>query len=147
VGAAAAANIKPCTLELGGKSPVIVCPDVDVDKVGGGGLEVCVICGGGAGVLVCSDVDMDKVVVVVVVGGWRGLAAGLLPAAACSGWVLLLCTWVSWLWAGGGLLGPAVGGCGIAGAGRCLQCVTAASAYPAVADPACCCQLPLLTPP
>jgi hypothetical protein len=35
VGAAAAANVKPCTLELGGKSPVIVCPDVDVDKVGG----------------------------------------------------------------------------------------------------------------
>jgi phenylacetaldehyde dehydrogenase len=30
VGAAAAKGVKPCTLELGGKSPVIVCPDVDV---------------------------------------------------------------------------------------------------------------------
>nr|CAD10505.1 aldehyde dehydrogenase [Polytomella sp. Pringsheim 198.80] len=28
----AAEQIKPCTLELGGKSPIIVCPDVDVDR-------------------------------------------------------------------------------------------------------------------
>ena len=33
VGAAAAKNIKPCTLELGGKSAAIVWKDVDVDKV------------------------------------------------------------------------------------------------------------------
>lgn len=32
VGAAAAKNIKPCTLELGGKSAAIVWKDVDVDK-------------------------------------------------------------------------------------------------------------------
>ncbi|KAG2485836.1 hypothetical protein HYH03_015419 [Edaphochlamys debaryana] len=32
VGQAAAAALKPCTLELGGKSPIIVCPDVDIDK-------------------------------------------------------------------------------------------------------------------
>lgn len=32
IGAATARALKPCTLELGGKSPVIVCPDVDVDK-------------------------------------------------------------------------------------------------------------------
>ncbi|KXZ48141.1 hypothetical protein GPECTOR_30g237 [Gonium pectorale] len=32
VGRAAAEQLKPCTLELGGKSPIIVCPDVDVDK-------------------------------------------------------------------------------------------------------------------
>ncbi|KAI8475695.1 MAG: aldehyde dehydrogenase [Monoraphidium minutum] len=30
VGQAAASNIKPCTLELGGKSPIIVAPDADV---------------------------------------------------------------------------------------------------------------------
>jgi hypothetical protein len=33
VGAAAAKNIKPCTLELGGKSAAIVWKDVDVDQV------------------------------------------------------------------------------------------------------------------
>lgn len=32
IGAAAARSLKPVTLELGGKSPVIVCNDVDVDK-------------------------------------------------------------------------------------------------------------------
>lgn len=32
VGLAAAAQIKPCTLELGGKSPIIVLPDADIDK-------------------------------------------------------------------------------------------------------------------
>ena len=32
MGAAAAKNIKPCTLELGGKSAAIVWKDVDVDK-------------------------------------------------------------------------------------------------------------------
>eukprot|EP00198_Chlamydomonas_reinhardtii_P001619 XP_001690955.1 aldehyde dehydrogenase [Chlamydomonas reinhardtii] len=32
VAKAAAEQLKPCTLELGGKSPIIVCPDVDVDK-------------------------------------------------------------------------------------------------------------------
>lgn len=32
VALAAAEKLKPCTLELGGKSPIIVCPDVDVDK-------------------------------------------------------------------------------------------------------------------
>ncbi len=32
VAQAAAKQIKPCTLELGGKSPIIVCPDVDIDK-------------------------------------------------------------------------------------------------------------------
>lgn len=32
IGAAAARSLKPCTLELGGKSPVVVCPDVNVDK-------------------------------------------------------------------------------------------------------------------
>ncbi|GFR53001.1 hypothetical protein Agub_g15693, partial [Astrephomene gubernaculifera] len=32
VARAAADQLKPCTLELGGKSPIIVCPDVDVDK-------------------------------------------------------------------------------------------------------------------
>ena len=33
VGAAAAKNIKPCTLELGGKSAAIVWKDVDIDQV------------------------------------------------------------------------------------------------------------------
>ena len=33
VGAAAAKNIKPCTLELGGKSAAIVWKDVDIDAV------------------------------------------------------------------------------------------------------------------
>jgi acyl-CoA reductase-like NAD-dependent aldehyde dehydrogenase len=33
IGAAAGQAIKPCTLELGGKSPAIVLPDVNVDKV------------------------------------------------------------------------------------------------------------------
>lgn len=28
----AAQTLKPVTLELGGKSPVVVCPDVDVDE-------------------------------------------------------------------------------------------------------------------
>jgi acyl-CoA reductase-like NAD-dependent aldehyde dehydrogenase len=32
VGEKAGAGLKAYTLELGGKSPVIVCPDVDVDK-------------------------------------------------------------------------------------------------------------------
>lgn len=32
VAKAAAQNMKPYTMELGGKSPVIVCADVDVDK-------------------------------------------------------------------------------------------------------------------
>ena len=32
VGLAAAQQIKPCTLELGGKSPIIVLPDADIDK-------------------------------------------------------------------------------------------------------------------
>jgi aldehyde dehydrogenase (NAD+) len=32
IGAEAAKSLKPCTLELGGKSPVIVCADVDIDK-------------------------------------------------------------------------------------------------------------------
>ncbi|GLC44109.1 Aldehyde dehydrogenase 2 member B7, mitochondrial [Pleodorina starrii] len=32
VARAAADQLKPCTLELGGKSPIIVCPDVDIDK-------------------------------------------------------------------------------------------------------------------
>lgn len=32
IGKVAAANLKPCTLELGGKSPVIVDANVDVDK-------------------------------------------------------------------------------------------------------------------
>ena len=32
VGRAAAKNLKPCTLELGGKSAAIVWKDVDVDK-------------------------------------------------------------------------------------------------------------------
>jgi acyl-CoA reductase-like NAD-dependent aldehyde dehydrogenase len=27
-----AKRLKPCTLELGGKSPVVVCRDVDIDK-------------------------------------------------------------------------------------------------------------------
>jgi acyl-CoA reductase-like NAD-dependent aldehyde dehydrogenase len=27
-----AKSLKPCTLELGGKSPVVVCRDVDIDK-------------------------------------------------------------------------------------------------------------------
>lgn len=31
--AAAESNLKETSLELGGKSPVIVCPDVDIDKV------------------------------------------------------------------------------------------------------------------
>ena len=33
MGRAAATNLKPCTLELGGKSAAIVWKDVDVDKV------------------------------------------------------------------------------------------------------------------
>lgn len=32
VGAAAKSNLKPVTLELGGKSPFIICEDADVDK-------------------------------------------------------------------------------------------------------------------
>ncbi|KIZ05750.1 aldehyde dehydrogenase (NAD+) [Monoraphidium neglectum] len=32
IGAQTAHALKPCTLELGGKSPVIVCPDVDVEQ-------------------------------------------------------------------------------------------------------------------
>lgn len=29
---AAKSNLKPCTLELGGKSPFIICEDADIDK-------------------------------------------------------------------------------------------------------------------
>lgn len=32
LGAAAKSNLKPVTLELGGKSPFIICEDADVDK-------------------------------------------------------------------------------------------------------------------
>ena len=32
VGTKAGDALKTCTLELGGKSPVIVCPDVDLDE-------------------------------------------------------------------------------------------------------------------
>ena len=44
VGAAAAKNIKPCTLELGGKSAAIVWKDVDVDQACSPPLPACCLC-------------------------------------------------------------------------------------------------------
>ena len=44
---AAAETLKECTLELGGKSPLIICEDADLDQVGVGcATWVCVALGG-----------------------------------------------------------------------------------------------------
>jgi hypothetical protein len=73
VGEKAGAGLKAYTLELGGKSPVIVCPDVDIDKA----VEVKGVTVQGTGLSVLHGVEGSML-------GFSG-APGLHPGADIRG--------------------------------------------------------------
>jgi len=63
IGAAAAANLTPCSFELGGKSPFVVCDDADLDRaakeVAGQYVNAGQVCLAGTRVLVESSIADD----------------------------------------------------------------------------------------